>query len=55
MKLNKKNFNYVKAFEIKKIAIKKVRIKIVIENKFQILLKGELKRKTHLAKRPTKY
>ena len=51
MKLNKKNFNYVKAFEIKKIAIKRVRIKIVIENKFYILLKDEIEKKNLFSKR----
>jgi hypothetical protein len=55
MKLKKKNLNYVKAFKIKKITIKRMRIKIVIENKFYILLKDEIEKKNPFSKRIKKY
>ena len=35
---------------IKKIAIKKIRIKIEIQNKFYIELKGEIKKKNQFSK-----
>jgi hypothetical protein len=55
MKLKKKNLNYVKAFKIKKITIKRMRIKIEIENKFYILLKDEIEKKNPFSKRIKKY
>jgi hypothetical protein len=53
--IEKKNLNYVKAFKIKKITIKRMRIKIVIENKFYILLKDEIEKKNPFSKRIKKY
>jgi hypothetical protein len=53
--IEKKNLNYVKAFKIKKITIKIMRIKIVIENKFYILLKDEIEKKNPFSKRIKKY
>jgi hypothetical protein len=55
MKLKKKNLNYVKAFKIKKITIKRMRIKIEIENKFYILLKDEIEKKNQFSKSIKKY
>jgi hypothetical protein len=53
--IEKKNLNYVKAFKIKKITIKRMRIKIEIENKFYILLKDEIEKKNPFSKRIKKY
>jgi hypothetical protein len=49
-KIKKKNrFNYTKGF--KKITIKRMMIKIKIQSKFYIWMKGEIKKKNQFSKR----
>jgi hypothetical protein len=49
MKLIKINFNYTK--RIKKTAIKRMRIKIKIQNKFYFLLNDEIEKKNKFSKK----
>ena len=48
-KIKKNSFNYIKGF--KKIKIKRMMIKIEIQNKFYIWMKGEIKKKNQFSKR----
>jgi hypothetical protein len=47
----KKNFNYTKGFKTKKIAIKRMRIKIKMQNIIDLWLKCEIKNKKQFNKR----